>query len=176
MSIWTVEETNFLKTNYQVLDRQLLILKLDNRSWNSIQSKVSALGLSNQYISWAEAELNFLRQNYSTASQDYLTTNLQNRKWESIRAKASVLGLDRIATLRKANLSVLLEETPITYYWIGFLMADGGFTERRIQLGVAEKDLDHLEKFRKFVNSTNKIGKVKSKHSDKLHYRIKELK
>lgn len=171
---WTQSETEFLKSNYNHLDQKSIIQNLRNRSWGSILSKASVLGLTGQYIDWTPQEIEFLKENYQTTTQHYLTTNLQNRKWESIRAKASFLSLERVSILRKADLSVLLEETPATYYWIGFLMADGSFSDRRLHLGVARKDLNHLKKFRTFVNSTNEISKTKNKHSkNKIHYRIK---
>lgn len=56
-----------------------------------------------------------------------------------------------VNTYVKSNLKILLEETPETYYWIGFLMADGNFAQRRIRLHLQEKDNHHLDKFAKFV-------------------------
>lgn len=50
------------------------------------------------------------------------------------------------------NLSVLLEDTPESYYWIGFLLADGHFSEKRIVVGLSEHDREHLEKFAKYIN------------------------
>ena len=45
-------------------------------------------------------------------------------------------------------------------YWLGFLYADGsvGSTDNRIELGLAEKDLKHIEKFRDFTGIFNKIS------------------
>ena len=45
-------------------------------------------------------------------------------------------------------------------YWLGFLYADGsvGSTDNRIELGLAEKDLRHIEKFRDFIGIKNKIS------------------
>ena len=44
-------------------------------------------------------------------------------------------------------------------YWLGFLYADGyvSNTEARIELGLAEKDLHHVEKFKNFIGLNNKI-------------------
>lgn len=62
---------------------------------------------------------------------------------------------------RLNNLKVLLEETPETYYWIGFLLADGHFDEKRIVVGLAEHDRDHLEKFAKYIGYKGTISLVK---------------
>lgn len=45
------------------------------------------------------------------------------------------------------------------YYWLGFLFADGNLskTGNRIEIRLAIKDLQHLEKFRKFLNLTTEI-------------------
>lgn len=57
------------------------------------------------------------------------------------------------AKLKKSNLSILLEETPITYYWIGFLLADGNFKDQNlIKCALASVDKDHLEMLQKYLN------------------------
>ena len=45
-------------------------------------------------------------------------------------------------------------------YWLGFLYADGsvGSTDNRIELGLAEKDLKQIEKFKNFIGIPNKIS------------------
>ena len=45
-------------------------------------------------------------------------------------------------------------------YWLGFLYADGSVssTDNRIELGLAEKDLNHIEKFKEFIGIPNKIS------------------
>jgi len=56
-----------------------------------------------------------------------------------------------------ANLSVLLNETPTSYYWMGFLIADGHFYNRgAIKLHLSEKDREQINKFRRFVHYSGK--------------------
>lgn len=45
-------------------------------------------------------------------------------------------------------------------YWLGFLYADGYVSknENKIELGLAEKDLAHIEKFKNFIGNNNKIS------------------
>ena len=62
---------------------------------------------------------------------------------------------------RLNNLSILLEDTPETYYWIGFLLADGHFDEKRIVVGLAEHDRGHLERFAKYISYEGTISTVK---------------
>lgn len=65
--------------------------------------------------------------------------------------------------MKKCNFSFLLEETPETYYWIGFLLADGYFSlTNRIKLTLSIIDLAHLEKFAKLSSTTINFDKQKT--------------
>lgn len=110
------------------------------------------------YLHWTNNELEYLTKNYGKLPQETVIENLQNRNWLAISKKAQVLGLKHPDFgKKKADISVLLHENPITYYWLGFLLADGTFTDRRIGIGVADIDLLHLKKLLSYVNSSNKI-------------------
>lgn len=58
-------------------------------------------------------------------------------------------------------------------YWLGFLYADGsvGSKEDKIELGLSEKDLKHIEKFKNFMNITNKISYRKNTKSYRISFR-----
>lgn len=63
---------------------------------------------------------------------------------------------------RLNDLTILLKETPETYYWIGFLLADGHFDNgKRIVVGLSEHDRDHLEKFAKYIGYNGTFSLVK---------------
>lgn len=53
----------------------------------------------------------------------------------------------------------LLEETPESYYWIGFILADGHIPEdgHKIAISLAEKDKWTVEKFAEYVEATSRI-------------------
>jgi len=106
-------------------------------------------------MKWSESEICLVRTLYQSAARDEILLAL-NRSWESIKLKANGLGLrrDRISK-KQSNLSVLLLDAPISYYWIGFLAADGHFCQKRVALGIAIKDLEHLRKFGCFVSCDN---------------------
>lgn len=64
----------------------------------------------------------------------------------------------------KYNLNVLLNDSILSYYWIGFIIADGSFYKNtnnrningiRFELGLLEKDLNHLQKFGNYINCNN---------------------
>jgi hypothetical protein len=63
-------------------------------------------------------------------------------------------------------------------YWLGFLYADGCVhsQENKIELGLAEKDYEHLNKFRNFLQIKNKIAYRDSTKSYRLSFRSKKSK
>lgn len=149
--------------------------------------------MTRTYSRWLSTELQVLSNVYSNKSKQEIQQLLPLHSWQSIMRQARLLNLPRFKLLyRKSNLSKLLEETTETYYWIGFLLADGSFTNRRLRLALCKKDLKHLKLFRQFIQSTNKIsslynnsyfsikltsvdeiGKLKLKfkiHNDKTHH------
>lgn len=68
-------------------------------------------------------------------------------------------------------------------YWLGFLATDGGVYKNAISLHLAIKDIDHLQKFKTFMECDHKISVKKRKHdscrirfkSKKLRIRLAEL-
>ena len=63
-------------------------------------------------------------------------------------------------------------------YWLGFLYADGsvGSKEDKIELGLAEKDFHHIEKFKTFIGLPNKISYRESSKSYRYTFRSKSCK
>lgn len=62
-------------------------------------------------------------------------------------------------------------------YWLGFLMADGNVMQRKntktqnyLQINLKESDIEHIEKFKKFIDANNPISKVKTTNS--IHFAI----
>lgn len=60
---------------------------------------------------------------------------------------------------RMGTLLPLLTDTPEALYWMGFLLADGYFTENRLRVTLAKKDEEHLCQLSKF------LGNVPVKHT-----------
>ncbi len=111
------------------------------------------------YKKWTELETKFLIENYYDKNKDFLIENLNNRTWSQIKDKARYIKI-RKKSRKLSDISILLKENPISYYWVGFLMADGSFTENRVSLGMTGKDMDHLIKYKKFIKSSNKLHKM----------------
>lgn len=68
------------------------------------------------------------------------------------------------SNLKKANrqneCSFLLKENLLRYYWLGFILADGHISNKdRLNITLAIKDINHLEKLAKLLNTKVKITK-----------------
>ena len=63
-------------------------------------------------------------------------------------------------------------------YWLGFLYADGsvGSKENKIELGLSEKDLKHIEKFKNFMGISNKISYRPETKSYRISFRSEKCK
>jgi len=67
------------------------------------------------------------------------------------------------------NIEILLDQTNVSAYWIGFLLADGwvsGNTSIALELG--SKDKEHIEKYAKYVGA--KVGKYVRNTNFKKNY------
>lgn len=66
------------------------------------------------------------------------------------------------STYYNNNLGILLEDSKESYYWAGFLFADGWVTKdySEIGLALAVKDIEHLNSFRKYVGYTGAQTKL----------------
>lgn len=108
---------------------------------------------------WEKWEIDYLKDNYSNSCMDGILEQLSDRTKSSITNKAYLLGLDNRSS-KLANLNKLLDESNETYYWMGFLLADGHFSKSgQIQINLSEKDLEHLKKFSTFVEYKKELNK-----------------
>lgn len=124
-------------------------------------------------IKWTELENKTLEKIYANYSNKCIIENLPNRSWEAIKIQASKRGIVRSFDAegnnsKLADITLLLEDNYNSYYWIGFLLADGHFykNKKRFTLTLSIKDLDHVRKFSKYIkyNGNIKIKCVKEKY------------
>jgi hypothetical protein len=55
--------------------------------------------------------------------------------------------------IKKCELSGLLKDECISYYWIGFILADGSINKKgELTIALSKKDEDHLKKLQNFLN------------------------
>ena len=78
---------------------------------------------------------------------------------------------------KSKELKKLLLDTNETYYWIGFILADGTITNNltRLGIGLSLKDEKHLEKLRIFLNYKRKLRKFEKNQAIILAIMDKQL-
>jgi len=130
---------------------------------------------------YTKKEIEFLKKNYSNLSKEQIMERFPIRTWDAIKIKANKLNLSKKTTDRSCskNISVLLTETPETYYWIGFLMADGSFDDVKMTMkfSLQEKDTDHVLLFKKYIKYIGnfKLNEFKVMNKDIVNKIIKKF-
>lgn len=105
---------------------------------------------------WTKNEDDYLYKNYPTLPIKDIKNYFKDRSWAAIVIRASKLGIKRQDTEQRiGNIEKLLEDSSISYYWIGFIMADGHINHdtNRLIISLSSKDKDHLIKFSNFIGS-----------------------
>ena len=70
--------------------------------------------------------------------------------------------LNDIYNIPKYSLSKLLDENNETFYWLGFILADGSFYKNRFEFSLQKKDYDHIIKFSEFMDNLPVVKKKES--------------
>jgi hypothetical protein len=177
MAKWLQSQIEFLKENYSKIPTKEISLKI-NHPVSSVQQLASKLKLKHdRYNEWSELDVEILTKEYPMLKKSKLESIL-NRGWSVIRKKASMLGLKRLQ--KKQDLIIgscqkLLQETPESFYWLGFLLADGHFSKiDRLCLSLAPRDEEHLKQYAKFLESKVRYSKnaVTCSVLDKYHVNL----
>jgi len=149
---WTKDEIEILKTYESKKD---LLRILNNRSWDSIRKRRRKL-LPNKIkscLKWTEDEIDIIMKNYENMVKEDLVNLLPNRSWDSIKLKSNSLNLSRnYDFLRDSDMYILIKDELESFYWIGFILADGAILNgERIKIILSAKDINHLEKFKNYI-------------------------
>lgn len=127
------------------------------------------------------------------AIKEYLETPEEDRSLTKVGEKYGVrrqtiskylkdMGIEVVNYQNRARLDETVFDSMDTeeqFYWLGFLYADGNIskTGNRLELTLALKDIDHLEKFRNFLKLTTEIKTVlrNGHYACRLYVRNKHL-
>lgn len=93
---------------------------------------------------WSDEDLKYLNDNYPTVDTKELS-KIMNRSVDSIVIMAGKIGIKKVVSVLKKNrLEVLLDDSILSMYWLGFIFADGSVDDRRLSVTLAQKDRGHL--------------------------------
>lgn len=103
--------------------------------------------------SFSKEKVELLKNYYPSYSKEEVLKIFPDYKWRSLQNIANFLKIKRkFVSTRKGNIENLLNGTIESFYWLGFISADGCFNEDgTIKLELSIKDKDHLKNFAKFV-------------------------
>lgn len=106
-------------------------------------------------------EDNIILNNYNKIEIDDLIKLLHNRNKQSIYNRAFKLNIKKETC--KNTCKNLLLKTPESYYWLGFLIADGHFSKNNVlHINIIKNDLNHLINFCNFLQFDHKKIKIKN--------------
>jgi len=154
LNVWDKKEIKILKENYNKSIDELCIL-LPKKERKAILIKRRRFGLSPiKMYKWDSNDKKLLKKHWSYSKKELIQKLFPSIKWNSIKEMARRLGLKRIIEYRKGDLSPLLKENNVAYYWMGFIMADGWISkEGQLVVGLSKKDKCHLEKLAKLLKT-----------------------
>lgn len=120
---------------------------------------------------WSKNEDNILYKHYSSGNRKLIQKLLSKRSLDAIKARATLLQIpanpDRGKYMRKSDLSPLLKENNIAYYWLGFILADGNFAGNQLRISLSTKDKQHLQKLATLLK-----GKLRCSPSRKIKNQV----
>jgi hypothetical protein len=130
--------------------------------------------LIKNYNYWSKDEIDKLIQLSGTMSFESMTNHFSNRTAASLQKKSIKLGFSSDFKHREFSHDTAFFSTinPLNAYYAGFLAGDGNIDDfNRVTVSLATKDVDILERFKKFCNFT---GNVKT--YERIKYKNPNLK
>lgn len=132
----------------------------------------------NKEINLSDEEISFITNEYNSGKTLKEVAGIYNLTYTGLNSFLKKKGIDLSKSERykkhkyfSLNNKIFEEiDTEEKAYWLGFILADGYInkTYDKLEIALQEKDLNHLEKFKKFINTSVDI-KYKEKEKS---YRI----
>lgn len=179
---WDKSQEEFLIKNYGKMEAKE-IGNLINKTQSSVIQRAFKLKINKiNYNEWSNNDIKLLYECYPSFNKHQLMHVFPNRKWNHIVSKATELSIKRNNRhLEKiiGKTEKLLFDNVISYYWIGFLLADGHFSKNnRMTVTLSIKDREHLLKLATYLESNLKINKKQTTVSISIldTYNVKKIK
>lgn len=103
-------------------------------------------------------------------------SNITGLTVRQLSYKAHNWGLN-FSNKKKLDINFFSNTSKEVYYWAGFIAADGYIEEERNRLGIglAKKDIDHLRKFKKALNSEHDICPFMSGSAYRIRFNSEKI-
>lgn len=114
-------------------------------------------------VAYTEAELELLQKLWPIATMEELREAFPARSQCGLIQKAKGMGLEIEKTrMRKGDIAPLVDGSLVSFYWLGFILADGHITKAgQLTIKVNDPEERHLEAFAEYVGA-----KVKKPYSN----------
>ena len=160
---WNKSQEEFLIKNYGKMNAKEIGIII-NKTPSSVIQRAQKLNINKiNYKEWSDDDIQMLYDSYPSFDKTQLMNVFPNRKWNLIVSKANKLSIKRNNKhLEKiiGKTEKLLFDDVISYYWIGFLLADGHFSKNnRMSVTLSIKDREHLLKLATYLESNLKVNK-----------------
>lgn len=111
---------------------------------------------------WTEEKIDLLKRDYPLGDKDKLAKKLEVTR-DVLKDAARRFGVKSLKDKNFYKLAKLYEDTHLSYYWMGFIMADGHISQNnQLSINLSIKDLDHLILLSYLINSNVKIKSFKT--------------
>jgi len=112
--------------------------------------------IKRKYIKWTDEDIKLLVCVYLNTDKYKLEEIFIGRSWVNIKSKANSIGLKRESRHMESingDITKLLRDEPISYYYIGFILADGNIHNNRLRVRISEIDTVWMIEFARFLNT-----------------------
>lgn len=118
-------------------------------------------------IKWTQDKIDLLIKVYPLGDKKMLAEKL-GIKYKTLKSAAERFGVKSLQDKNFYKLDFLTQDTPIAYYWLGFIFADGYINpyNGELKITLSLKDKPHLEKLANILNINVKIRNSKIKHNN----------
>ncbi len=153
INIWTDEDLKIVKENWDKGRKYIQENFFPHRTLDGIKHAHDSLKQRNTlhkspWLAWSEQDKQLLKDIWVTSTMEEILQKFPNRSYSALKTKARKLDIKRPTFTRLGTFEPLFFDTPETYYWLGFFMADGNLTKKGIfRVWTSIKDHDHTKKF-----------------------------
>jgi hypothetical protein len=184
MKKWSETDIILVKENYNIKNKEWFLNEFKNKyTWTAIKEMARKLGVIKKNnkrnpitLKWTKDLIEEFKDVWVSGCTEEINEKFKNFSYEALTSAAKRFKVKRDENFKFNNkLNILLGETNINYYWLGFIMADGCFGSKNdLKVSLSVKDLDHLTKLSNYLNvniniyNGLKYGKYTSKDSCNL--------
>jgi len=102
-----------------------------------------------------EQEIELVKNNWGNSSLEEMKQLLPHRSVTTLYSIAKLAGVSCEYRQRQSNMAKLLDDSNDSWYWLGFILADGHISKRgQLSIMLSDYDEDHLTKFAQYIGST----------------------